>query len=147
MNFKDVNTENTIESIPEGRYPVTLTKVEEKISGNGNKYVKIECTVNAGKWKNRKAWASVVVEDGKLVFAAKLAKAVGANALFDKDSFTITDYANAIRNKSCEAFIENKANPNTGKTSPSASNFSSFPASGSMASVTVEDTDEDSVFS
>lgn len=63
-NAKDTN--QGFEPAPDGNYDLTITAVEIKKSGAGNKKFATTCVIDSGQFKNKKVWHDFVVAEKSL---------------------------------------------------------------------------------
>jgi hypothetical protein len=64
FDLSKVETSNSFETLPEGKYVANVTNAEIKETKNGTgKYIRTELTIAAGENKGRKIWTNFNVEN------------------------------------------------------------------------------------
>ena len=76
------------EPLPEGTYPVSVAKVEQKLSKKNNPVLKVEFNIKDEEYKGRKIWANYTLIPTAMWKVQELFKALGleADAILEIDT-------------------------------------------------------------
>lgn len=110
INFKSETSKNMktgFDSLPEGIYDVRVTKATVGMSQKGNEMISMELTVEDGKYKNRKLFHNIVVQDNEVgeTILYNILKAVGSD-LITEDDVDLSDVTEVLENSSLVVYVE-----------------------------------------